>query len=52
MSSVAWLYVWFFRGTPLLVQIIFWFNISLLIKACRVGVPFGPHFWSEEYEHT
>jgi polar amino acid transport system permease protein len=38
VSGVAWLYVWFFRGTPLLVQIIFWFAIS---------VPFGPHFWSE-----
>ena len=23
-------YTWFFRGTPLLVQIIFWFNIALL----------------------
>jgi polar amino acid transport system permease protein len=23
-------YTWFFRGTPLLVQIIFWFNVALL----------------------
>jgi polar amino acid transport system permease protein len=48
VSSVAWLYVWFFRGTPLLVQIIFWFAISQFIKAFSLGVPFGPHFWSED----
>ena len=24
MSSVSWFYIWFFRGTPLLVQILFW----------------------------
>src|SRR5450432_4344200 len=39
VSSVAWLYVWFFRGTPLLVQIIFWFAISQFIKAVSLGVP-------------
>ena len=26
LSSVSWLYIWFFRGTPLVVQILFWFN--------------------------
>jgi polar amino acid transport system permease protein len=25
-SQIASLYIWFFRGTPLLVQLIFWFN--------------------------
>jgi len=48
VSTAAWLYTWFFRGTPVLVQIIFWFNIPLLIKSFSLGVPFGPHFWSEE----
>src|SRR5262245_66211038 len=24
VSTVAWLYAWFFRGTPVLVQVIFW----------------------------
>jgi polar amino acid transport system permease protein len=48
VASVAWLYVWFFRGTPLLVQIIFWFAISQFIKTLSIGVPFGPHFWSED----
>jgi polar amino acid transport system permease protein len=26
LSAVSWLYIWFFRGTPLVVQILFWFN--------------------------
>ena len=26
LSSVSWVYIWFFRGTPLIVQVLFWFN--------------------------
>ena len=26
LSAVSWGYIWFFRGTPLLVQVLFWFN--------------------------
>ncbi len=26
LSSVSWAYIWFFRGTPLIVQVLFWFN--------------------------
>jgi polar amino acid transport system permease protein len=42
VSGIAWLYIWFFRGTPVLVQIIFWFNISYLYPHLTLGVPFGP----------
>jgi polar amino acid transport system permease protein len=34
-------YVWFFRGTPLLVQLIFWFNLGLIFPEIALGVPFG-----------
>jgi polar amino acid transport system permease protein len=47
VRGVAWLYVWFFRGTPLLVQILAWFAISTLFKTLAFGVPFGPHFAGE-----
>lgn len=30
LSSIGLGYVWLFRGTPLLVQLIFWFNLSAL----------------------
>lgn len=35
-------YIWFFRGTPQLVQLIFWFNIALLWPVIGIGIPFGP----------
>ena len=47
VKGAAWLYVWFFRGTPLLVQILFWFSIHLLFKTLAFGIPFGPHFAGE-----
>lgn len=30
LISVSWGYVWLFRSTPLLVQLLFWFNIGAL----------------------
>jgi polar amino acid transport system permease protein len=30
LRGVAGAYIWFFRGTPLLVQILFWFNLAAL----------------------
>jgi polar amino acid transport system permease protein len=48
VRGAAWLYVWFFRGTPLLVQILFWFAISDLFKTLAFGVPFGPHFANQK----
>ena len=29
-SSVAWLYIWFFRGTPVLLQLLIWYNLALV----------------------
>lgn len=29
-SSVAWVYIWFFRGTPVLVQLLIWYNLALV----------------------
>ena len=37
LSGFSSLYIWFFRGTPLLVQIIFWFNIQLFIPSIQLG---------------
>lgn len=42
LSSLAAAWVWFFRGTPLLVQLIFWFNLSALYPTISLGIPFGP----------
>lgn len=30
-------YVWFFRGTPLLLQLLLWFNLALVFP--KLGIP-------------
>jgi polar amino acid transport system permease protein len=42
MRVVSWVYIWFFRGTPVLVQLIFWYNLPAVVHSASVGVPFGP----------
>jgi polar amino acid transport system permease protein len=46
LKSASWLYIYFFRGTPLLVQVVFWYNIAALFPAPQhlidIGIPFGP----------
>jgi polar amino acid transport system permease protein len=44
VSSTSWVYIWFFRGTPVLVQILFWFNVAALYPSFSIGIPFGPQF--------
>jgi polar amino acid transport system permease protein len=44
VSGASWLYIWFFRGTPLLLQIYFWYNITSLFPKIALGIPFGPSF--------
>jgi polar amino acid transport system permease protein len=44
LSGASWVYIWFFRGTPVLVQILFWAYIAALYPVIALGVPFGPSF--------
>ncbi|WP_035845751.1 amino acid ABC transporter permease [Kitasatospora azatica] len=46
LQSIAWTYIWAFRSIPLIVQLVFWFNISYLYQHLALGVPFGPELWS------
>ena len=45
VSGAAWLYIWFFRGTPVLVQVLFWYNLPAVMKSLSLGVPFGPSWF-------
>lgn len=45
VSSVSWFYIWFFRGTPVLVQIFFWFNIGSILPLLHIGIPFTHLVW-------
>ena len=42
LKWVSIAYIWIFRGTPVLVQLIFWYNIALLFPTISIGIPFGP----------
>lgn len=46
LRGVSWAYIWFFRGTPVYTQLVFWGLISVLYPRISVGVPFGPEFFS------
>ncbi|MFB8247567.1 amino acid ABC transporter permease [Streptomyces sp. NPDC055952] len=40
LYGLATLFVWVFRGTPLLVQIIFWGYAAALYQYLKIGIPF------------
>ncbi|MGZ4663025.1 amino acid ABC transporter permease [Arthrobacter sp. ok909] len=42
----SWTWVWFFRGTPVYTQLIFWGLIAVLYPKISAGVPFGPEMFS------
>ncbi|CAM5423294.1 permease [Streptomyces spiroverticillatus] len=44
-SSIAWFYIWFFRGTPVLVQLMVWFNLGLVFEYINLG-PIYKDYWS------
>jgi polar amino acid transport system permease protein len=37
LKGVAWGYIWFFRGTPLILQLLIWFNLALVFPT--IGLP-------------
>ncbi|WFG43896.1 amino acid ABC transporter permease [Pseudonocardia alni] len=44
LSGVAGVYLWLFRGTPLIAQLLFWSFLSALYPNLSLGIPFGPEF--------
>ncbi|MET9530513.1 MULTISPECIES: amino acid ABC transporter permease [unclassified Streptomyces] len=44
-ASISWFYIWFFRGTPVLVQLMVWFNLGLVFQYINLG-PIYKDYWS------
>jgi len=44
LKWVAWAYLWFFRGTPIYVQLVFWGLFGSLYPNLQFGIPWGPSF--------
>ncbi|MER6950877.1 amino acid ABC transporter permease [Nonomuraea sp. NPDC000554] len=45
LSGLSGFYIWVFRGTPLLVQLLFWYFLSAVVPKIGLGVPWGPTFF-------
>jgi polar amino acid transport system permease protein len=43
VGGLSSFYIWFFRGTPVLVQILFWQFVGALYPKISIGIPFGGH---------
>ena len=41
-KSIAWFYLWIFRGTPVYVQLVFWGLLSVIYPTLSIGLPFLP----------
>jgi polar amino acid transport system permease protein len=46
LSTLSWLYIWFFRSVPVLVQLIFWYNFGALYAHVTLALPWGPVLYS------
>ncbi len=46
LSTLGWLYIWFFRSVPVLVQLIFWYNFGALYSHVTLALPWGPVLFS------
>ena len=47
LRGVSWFFIWFFRGTPVYTQLIFWGLFAVLIPKISLGIPFtSVEFWS------
>jgi polar amino acid transport system permease protein len=46
LAGAAAVYIWLFRGTPLITQLIFWNFLAALYPRLGLGIPFGPTFVS------
>ena len=53
LKSMAWLFLWLFRGTPVYVQLVFWGLLGTIYKSVTIGVPFTDieFFTTAPFEH-
>jgi polar amino acid transport system permease protein len=44
LQVTSWAYIWLFRSIPLIVVLLFLFNLSAIYPVLGFGIPFGPQF--------
>jgi polar amino acid transport system permease protein len=48
VKSIAWFYIWVFRGTPVYVQLVFWGLFATIYQSFDIGIPFMEPWFSFE----
>jgi polar amino acid transport system permease protein len=48
LRGLAYAWVWFFRGTPIYTQLLFWGLFAVLFPSLSLTIPFGPEIVSVE----
>jgi polar amino acid transport system permease protein len=49
--AFAFGYVWLIRSVPLLLQLLFWYELASLYPKLSIGIPFGPTFATTNTAH-
>jgi polar amino acid transport system permease protein len=44
LKAVSWAFLWFFRGTPVYVQLVFWGLLAVIYKQVDLGIPYYHQF--------
>lgn len=47
LRGVAWFFIWFFRGTPVYTQLIFWSLLPTLYPQISLGLPFTEVYFAQ-----
>ena len=45
LNRLSWLWIWFFRGTPVYTQLLFWGLFAVLFPRISLSLPFGPELF-------
>ncbi|UPA27052.1 amino acid ABC transporter permease [Shinella oryzae] len=51
LRGIAYAWVWFFRGTPIYTQLLFWGLFAVLFPNLSLAIPFGPEVISVETKY-
>lgn len=51
LRGIAYAWVWFFRGTPIYTQLLFWGLFAVLFPNLSLVIPFGPEIISVETKY-
>ena len=51
LRSLSFGFVWLIRSVPILVQLLFWYELASLYPRLSLGIPFGPEFASVKTAH-